>query len=350
MSDAILKALDSVEKKMSDAAVDRATFADRLLQLEQSGSAHLGERPSSTTGIGAEVVKAFRASEELFNKTRNVRLEIKAAGDPVTTATGRTIVSGGVGAPGANLLGIQNALVTRPASGTSALEYSRYTGQQGAAAVQAVEGDTKSALRPDHSLIVQSAITIAGFTKLSRQSLSDSREMARAVETVLMRSVNTALDTMLVSGSAAPVFAGFSPLATAYTSLLYPSLADATSEGVASMQAAGFNPDVVVFNPASWLTLSVAKATDGSYLSGNYLGAMPSEMRGLRVVISPAMAAGKILLIDSSHSELLIVDGYSIEVGTDGSDFTKNLATLLCEVRVIPVFRTVGSARLITTA
>ena len=71
-------------------------------------------------------------------------------------------------------------------------------------------------------------------------------------------------------------------------------------------------------------------------------------MRGLRVVLSPSVAAGKALLIDSAHSELLTVEGFSVEVAYVDDDFTKNLVTIIGEVRVIPVFRTVGSARLIT--
>jgi len=71
-------------------------------------------------------------------------------------------------------------------------------------------------------------------------------------------------------------------------------------------------------------------------------------MRGLRVVLSPSVDAGKALLMDSSHSELLVVDDFSIEVAYAGDDFTSNLATVLGECRVIPVYRTTGSARLIT--
>lgn len=72
------------------------------------------------------------------------------------------------------------------------------------------------------------------------------------------------------------------------------------------------------------------------------------QMRGLQVVLSPSVDAGKALLMDSSHSELLVVDAFSVEVGFVDQDFTKNLVTLLGELRVIPVFRTVGAARLIT--
>ena len=60
------------------------------------------------------------------------------------------------------------------------------------------------------------------------------------------------------------------------------------------------------------------------------------------------MAAGKALLIDSAHSDLRDVDGFTVEVAYSGDDFTNNLVTVLGELRIIPTFRTVGSMRLIT--
>lgn len=339
-TETIMQALDGL-------AIHQAEIKDRMLQLEQKGSAKLGEFITKTASLGDQFIKAFEANKDLFEKTRSVRLEIKAAGDAITTSSGRTIVSGGVGAPGATLLGLQNALTVRPASGTSAVEYSRYTGQQGAAAVQAGEGAAKAAVRPDHTLITQTALTVAGFSKMSRQAMNDSAELRRAVDTTLARSVNSALDVALTTGGTG--FAGgFASLATAYTSLTYTALVDAISEGVATMQTAGFAPDVVAMSPADWLAITVAKDTAGRYLSGAYLGVMPAEVRGLRVVMSPTVATGKALLIDGTHAELLIVDNFTVEVGYVGDDFTNNLATLLGEMRCIPVFRTVGSMRLIT--
>jgi HK97 family phage major capsid protein len=215
--------------------------------------------------------------------------------------------------------------------------------------VQAAEGDAKAAVRPDHSLITQLAITIAGYTKMSRQALNDSEELRRAVDTTLNRSVATALDVALVNGVIAPAFTGFEALATASTSLVYDTLPDAVSEGVAAMQVAGFSPDSVALNPADWLAITVAKGVaNDHYLSGSYLGVLPLTMRGLRVVLSPSVDAGKALLMDSAHSELLVVDDFSVLIGFVDDDFVKNLVTLLGEIRVIPVFRTVGSARLIT--
>jgi HK97 family phage major capsid protein len=351
----LMKSLDKIEGSMQRTLTNQAELADRVTGLEQRAS--IPPTDASTrrvASLGDQVVEGLRKHGDLLARTKSLRLEgltVKAAGDAITTTSGRRIVTGGVGAPYGGVLGLQNALSIRPAGGTSAVEYSRYTGQQGAAGVQAGEGAAKAAVRPDHSLIVQSALTIAGYTKMSRQAMNDSAELRAAVDVTLARSVATALDVALVDGNVSPAFDGFSVLATAATSATYDTLPDAVSEGVSVMQTAGFNPDVVALNPSDWLAITVAKGTSNDhYLSGSYLGVMPMELRGLRVVLSPSVDAGKALVMDSAHAELLIVDGFTVEIAYSGDDFVKNLATILGEMRVIPIFRTVGSARLITPA
>lgn len=351
--DQIKSAIDAqiatVEQFKNGAEQRINVLENEIVSMKDGAFAGRSMRGVEKPSLGAQVVKAFDSNRELFEKTRSVRLEIKAATDAVTTANGRQLVGAGVGMIQGGVLGLQNALPSRQLLKTSAVEYSRFTGSQGAAAVQAAEGDSKAAVRPDHSLISQSAITIAGYAVMSRQALSDSQELTRAVEVTLARSVATALDAALVNGVVAPAFGGFETLATGYTSLVYTALVDAVSEGVATMQAGGFVPDVVALNPSDWLAITVAKGTaNDHYLSGNYLGSMPMEMRGLRVVLSPAIDAGKALVMDSTHSELLVADNFTVEIGYSGTQFVQNLSTVLGEMRVIPVFRTVGSARLIT--
>jgi hypothetical protein len=131
MSTQLLDALDSLETRLK---TDQRETNDRLLMLEQKGSAWPGEFSAKPISIGDQFVKAFQANSELFAKTKSVRLEIKAAGDPVTTTSGRNLIQGGVGAPGLFALGFQNALPTRQVPNTSAVEYSRFTGVTGAAA------------------------------------------------------------------------------------------------------------------------------------------------------------------------------------------------------------------------
>ncbi|WP_367846801.1 phage major capsid protein [Rhodoferax sp. WC2427] len=340
------KSLDKIETGLRESKSIQTELADRVLQLEQKGGEILtGDYIQKSVSLGDQFLKAFDANKELFAKTRSVRLEIKAASDALTTANGRTVVSGGVGGPTGGLLGLQNALSVRPAPGTSAIEYSRFTGTQGAAAIQAAEGAAKAAVRPDFTLITQSAITVAGFSKISRQAMSDSAELKRAVDINLARSVNAALDVALATGGTGFV-GGFISLATPNYVTDFNMLVDAISDEVATMQLAGFNPDVVVLHPREWLRACVATSSTNEYLSGSYLGLLPSMLRGLRVVLSANIPIRKALVVDSAHAELMVVDDFSVEVSYVGDDFTNNLCTILGEMRVIPVFRTVGSMRL----
>lgn len=349
-TDLLNKAFDKIEAKQEQNAVQQREIADRLLTLEQKSGrqSFLGEGQSHSKSYGQMAFDELHKNADLLAKTRSLRLELKAAGDPLTTTSGRTVFSSGVGAPLGRAVGLQNGLPSRTVAATSASEYSRYTGMQGFAAQQLAEGDAKAAVRPDHTLIMQSALTIAGYCKMSRQAMNDRAELKRAVDVTLMRSVNIALDVALVNG-ATGFAGGFEGLATAYTSPVYQKMPDAISEGVATMQVAGFEPNMVALNPADWLAACVARGTaNDHYLSGSYLGALPLEMRGLRVVLSASIDAGKALLFDTSHVELLVIDGFAVEVAYSGDDFTKNLVTVLGETRVIPIFLTVGAARYIT--
>ena len=335
------KDIDALTLKMHE-------HSDEIRQIKQRRGAPGPELAAGGKSIGAQVWEGITANADLFGKTKSLRLQVKAAADVITTANVGTTTSGGISIPAGASLGIQNGLPTRPLAGISSLEYSRYTGVQGAAGVQAGEGTVKPAIRPDFTSIQQGAITIAGFTKLSKQSLADSSELKGAIDITLRRSIATALDDCLMDGSVSPAFGGFNTLGTAYTSLVYTSLADAASEAVAVMQEAGFQPNVVAFRPSDFLGIQLAKTSTGEYLAGPYLQPLPELLRGLRVVLSPNVPSGKVVVADTAHLEMLIVDDVSIEIGYVNDDFTNNVATILGEIRIIPTFRAVGSVRVIT--
>lgn len=348
MSEGLKSFIATTGKEMEAMVLKQRELADELFCIKQRKGAPGPELGSSGKSIGAQVWDSITANADLLGKTKSLRLQVKAAADVITTANVGTITSGGIAMPGGASLGIHTGLPTRPLAGITSLQYSRYTGVQGGASVQAGEGTAKTAIRPDFTSIQQGAITIAGFTKLSKQSLADSSELRGAVDITLRRSIATALDDMLMDGSTTPAFGGFNTLGTAYTSLLYTSLADAASEAVAVMQEAGFQPNVVAFRPSDFLGVQLAKTTGGEYLAGPYLQPLPELLRGLRVVLSPNVPSGKVVVADTAHLEMLIVDDLVIEIGYVNEDFTNNVATILGEIRVIPTFRATGSVRVIT--
>lgn len=334
-ANAIKSRLDDLDRSIVEIAQKQVGYT----------SGDFGSRKSQS--LGDEAADLFKQNADVFNKSGRLRLELKAASDPVTTASGRTIAMGGVGTPGGLILGLQNAMPTRQLIGTSALEYSRYTGLEGAAGVQANEGDAKAVVRPTHELITQAALTIAATTVMSRQALSDSQEMRRAVEITLNRACAATLDASLYNGTATPSWTGIGDLATEVFSD-FDNVADAVSDTVGVMQLAGFVPDAIVVSPSTWVEIMTARADSGSgvYLSGNYLGMTEPALRGLRVVLSASVPFNTALVIDSTHVELVTVQTPIVEVGLVNDQFQRNLVTMLLEYRVIPVLRTVGAVSL----
>lgn len=337
----LFTALDKMQVKQRE-------MDDELLQLKQKGIQMPAPSSAASGNFSRSIIQAIDGNRELIGKAQNVRLEVKAAGDALTTTDARTVTSAGVGIPTGAVLGLHNAFTTRVIGATSAVEYSRFLANEGAAAKQSAEGAAKAAVRPTFSLITQTSATIAGWTKISKQAMNDSAELSSAIDVTLRRSIAKAVDALLASGTWGGA-AGILAHATADTSLVYTGLADAISEGVADMQTDGFAPNVVCMTPADWLSIVTAQASgSGEYLSGAYLNALPENLRGLRVVLSPSITSGKALLLDNAYTELLVVEEMSVEVGTDADDFTKNIRTILGEMRIVPTFRAVGAARLIT--
>ncbi len=338
----------SAELKSGLSAQD-AKLEAALTELGQNGVSMKSMPGTDSQSVGAQVAGKFAENAELFSKTKSLRMEVKAAADVVTSASGRNIVSGGVGSPTGLPYGVQNGLRITRAAGVSAVEYFRYGGVEGAAGVQAGEGALKPAVRPTHTAVTQSALTVAAWTKISRQSLSDSTELKQAIDVTLVREVGKALDVALMDGSVTPAFAGLETLATAYTSLVYTNLWDAASEAVATMAIAGFVADTVVLSPTDWLEIQVAtNVTTGDYYSGSYLAPLAESLRGLRAVVSPSMPAGKVMVLDSQQIELKLVDTFAVEANVVDDDFIRNQVTLLAELRVIPLYRAVGAGRLVT--
>lgn len=324
----------------------QSTFADKLKQhdaaiteLAQKAATGFRGEPSVATSTAALASKIVGENIEQLDKHGSLRLEVKAAADLVTTGQVGNTQNVGLVGPTPMPMGLQMAMPSRIAIGASSIEYSRFEGTEGAAGVQAAEGDSKAAVRGDWLLVNQQSITVAGHSLVSRQAIHDSFQLQGAINAVLQRSISNVVDSMLWNGSGA-LFEGFASLADLHHSTVFDALPDAISEGVAAVQANGFNPTAVVLNPTTWVDVVTAKADgSGEYLSGNYLGATEQTLRGLPVVLSLAVPAGRAVLIDANAVELVITQNPILEIGYVNDGFIRNQATLLLETRVAPVLK-----------
>lgn len=182
--------------------------------------------------------------------------------------------------------------------------------------------------------------TIAHYVKASSQLLQDSAAAATYIDTRLRYGLNLALENQVMTGnSAAPNLSGltFSGNYTAYTPVANTTATvyDAIIHMKYSLMANGFQADTVVVNASDWATLLTVKGTDNVYAFGAPALASGVNPLGLRVVISPSISAGNIMVAQFETAAMLWKrQDATVELGYDGTDFTQNLITVRAEERV----------------
>jgi HK97 family phage major capsid protein len=97
----------------------------------------------------------------------------------------------------------------------------------------------------------------------------------------------------------------------------------------AELAAAGYTATGAVMAAADYVAMQLLKDTAGRYILG---GGLPLP----RIVVSPALASGEWLVGDFERgSHLFVREDASIQIAAQNEDdFTRNLLTILAELRV----------------
>lgn len=316
------------------------------------GLAGMSAIDNHNTPIVDQVKAGIEQHGDMLKAGAQVTLEVK--GTFLGTDSGSSISTGQVGQARDFVLGAQHALTRRANKGTSSIIYSRYSSTYTGNAAIIAEGATKPQVQPAFKRVTITPATVAGWTSISNQALSDSTALYNAVEIVLRRSVNIVLDQYVMNGCklAGYEWEGLVALAKAETSK-YASLVDAVSESASNLQVDGFQPTAVIVSPADYLSMIVAQDKQGRYLGGEYLD-LPDTLsrpnvRGLPVFQSPSCPAGKAMVFDGNALELNEVDTMSVMVGNINDDLIRNLSTIRGEGRWGCSLFVDGAIRLVST-
>ncbi len=203
------------------------------------------------------------------------------------------------------------------------------------AAAAQVEGQLKAETTLETELKTATVATIATHTTASRQVLMDNMQLLQTVRGLLAIDALEAFEAMLLNGDGtAGKFLGLIPQATPIIGTASRP-ADKISEAIASMWADGFVTGAVVLNPGDWHELRSERAAgDGQYVAGGWANPAPPTIWGVPLVQTPSIQAGSSLLVDLSRVQLLDREQVSVMISTEhGDNFTKNLVTVLAELR-----------------
>lgn len=191
--------------------------------------------------------------------------------------------------------------------------------------------------------------TIAHFTNVSRQAIDDIPWLRSTIDAELMYGLLLKEESEILSGDGTGQHIdGLTHQATAYDTALnvgvYQQL-DVLRRAKLQARLIGlgtFAPDGFVLNPRDMAAIELIKTEEGGAGKGLYIigdprtGPAVKLLWGLPVVESDSIASGK-FLVGAFKTGATLIDRMSafVEISWEhASNFTANLATILCEERI----------------
>ena len=183
---------------------------------------------------------------------------------------------------------------------------------------------------------------IAHWIRASKQVLADMPALANYLETRMAYGVRFKLEYYVVNGHTPAI--GQQKI---FSGLLEPLnhqtvTADASDTAIDVINKAKYEaaasyvlPDSILLNPKDWGAIERIKGTDGHYIFGAPGAAVQPVLWGLPVVFAASMPEGKYWVGNLALGfDGLIREDVNITVSTeDGNNITKNLVTILAEMR-----------------
>lgn len=331
---------------------DGALFADIAGLGAKSVTAADGDRGVEAKSLGEHFVQstADRRSELKGDRFAVAAPEFKApntiggwtAGVPVLTDYDRTIVHAKRERPViADLLG-------SGAISGNAISYfveGALTGDFGTVA--------EGALKPEMSFgnptaVVDALKKIAGWTKFSDELIEDADFLKTEIDVRMLYRLAMVEESQLLNGNGT----GQNLLGLLNRSGVQTETATAPADRADAVframtkvaTATDLTADGIVINPIDYQSFRLSKDGNGQYFGGGYFqgqygnGGVPEQppLWGLRTVVTPAIAAGTVLVGAFSQGATVYRKG-GVRVEATNShdvDFTSNLVTLRVEERI----------------
>lgn len=344
-TEAEIKATGSQSADTKSAVEGLATaqreLADRILQIEQKGSAK-DDQEIKVSSWGEQFCKSAVYQAFAAGNTQKARFEVKntLTGADANVAPDRKpgIVSGAY-LP----MTLESFLPSMPTS-SNAVEFTKEASFTNSAA-EAAEGAQKAEAALTWSLVNMPISTVAHWIKISRQLAADNAALAAYVDTRMRYGVNLKVEQQLVAGDGtAPNISGIldSGNFTAH-GIANAALGSTLKKLVlirqimAASWAAGFPADGILLNPADWATIETELMTTaaGQTLYSVSEGGQP-RLFGVPVIQSVGMTADNVAVGAFAQAYMIHNrEGVVVEMSDSDSDnFTKNLITIRAERRL----------------
>lgn len=338
------KEIAQIEKQMKEMKEDVSIMKDR------------GTQGASNKSFGQQVVDAMKEAD-LFKTSlrkgehRSLEVTINKTVGTMTTANvipvGTNAIPFSLSDAESGLTRIQRRtpwileLANVSSTNKMYVQWAEQTGVEGSAA-ETAEGNDKSQADFDWTEKSQKVEKVTAFIKVSKEMLDDLDGLRSEIDTELRERILLQVDADLLSGDGTtPTLKGILSGDTAYSAGSFagtiedPNKYDVLRTAIAQVVAANFIPNYILLHPDDVASMDLAKsASDGHYVMPPFKSADGMTVSGVKIVENTGQTVDKFTVGDFSKLNVRMRENLTIDVGLDGDDFTKNLVTILGEIRL----------------
>lgn len=186
---------------------------------------------------------------------------------------------------------------------------------------------------------------VTAYTKVSMEMLDDVAFMEAEIRNNLIELIALKADAGVLGGNGTtPNLNGIITQATTYAAGSFAGTFgtaannfDVLRTAINQVEAANYLPSAIVLHPTDATFMELTKATDNGYVAPSLfvVNNGVTTFAGIPVIKNTGITAGTFLLGDFSQVNVRMRQDATISMGHENDDFTKNLITILAEMRLV---------------
>lgn len=328
-----LKQYESVEAMLTKQGEEIAI----LKKSHQNQHAGFVDAIGETIQKNAEQIKALKANGG------KLVMDVKAVGNMTTSNISGRQMLGAELIPGFTPIArrrpfMMEIVSVRPNSSGKVNWVDKRAGEGGAGGT--AEGASKNQVDFDLVEVSTNLKKRTVFIKVSEEMLEDIDYIQSEIKNELLELLKLDLDNQILFGDGIGTnLNGIDTIAVAWSAGSQAGNVDNANNwdvlkvGITQMINNHFYPTVILMNPSDHCGMLLEKGTDGHYVTPTFATPDGKEIAGIPVVQNPNVTEGDFYIIDGTKCATHLKKGLRLEMDRDGEDFTKNMWTILAEVR-----------------
>jgi HK97 family phage major capsid protein len=213
----------------------------------------------------------------------------------------------------------------------------------------AMTGEGQGKHQTDFDIVEKSAEVkkISAYIKVSTEMLDDVDFMKSEINSELIELLRLKLDEQVLKGTGVGVnMSGILTTAQNFNTVPWQdSIFDANRYDVlrlaiTQVQTNFFQPNYVVLHPNDLAKMELEKNSTGEYVIYPFSDRVGGIIKGVPIITNTGMTEGDYLVGDFTKARVLMRKDVAISVGWENDDFTKNLVTILGEIRAVSYVKT----------